>query len=144
MSKLVKSSIEVAANVAAFGYREYANLKDIVIENVIDEDIKVDVKDQKERLFDEIFGVDPRTKLPNSDVALFLSDNTAPEIKDFIVNQLLSDNHLSDDGARYDGLDDDVIAQYTRSSDESIDSYRNRIFGDLVKNYQADKSNQND
>lgn len=144
MSKKVKSSLEVAANVAAFGFREYANLKDIVVENVIDEDIKVDVKDQKERLFDEIFGVDPRTKLPNSDVALFLSDNTAPEIKDFIVNQLMSDNHLSGDGASYDGLDDDVIAQYTRSHDESIDSYRNRIFGDLVKNYHSVKSDPGD
>lgn len=114
---------------SAFGYGEYAQIKDLeyydypdVESGVVEPEIE-----QKERLFNEIFTLNHKTKLPDGDLAIWMSKNTSPSIKQFIQDNLFSPVPLSSDGGKYDGLSDDDIALYTRGSDESLYHYRDRL-----------------
>lgn len=93
-----------------------------------------------ESLFDFIFSVNPRTLLPDGDIAMFMNENTSPEVADFIRKNLMSDNGLSADGAKYDGIDDDTLAQYTRNQGESLSQYRDRMYGIVYGQYQQRKA----
>lgn len=77
-------------------------------------------------LFDSIFAIDERTKLPQGDIAVYMSENTSPEVRQFIQQNLLHENNavLPENGK---DLDDDVIASLTRGKSESVSQYRDRV-----------------
>lgn len=83
-------------------------------------------KPHEASLLDSIFAIDERTKLPQGDLAVFMSENTSPEVKQFIQQNLLQDNNvqLPENGK---DLDDDTISALTRGSGESVSSYRDRV-----------------
>lgn len=88
-------------------------------------------------IFDEIFAVNPLTKLPDGDIACFVNENTSESVRTFILQNLTRDNGLSSDSADFAGLDDDVIALYTRGIDEPVAHYRDRVIEDLKASYRA-------
>ena len=116
--------------VSPYGHPEYAMLKGLkTYHQVILQEENIHIPGD---LFDVVFGVDPRTKLPSGDLAMFMGDNVSPEVRDFISKNLMKPFDSNESGGKYDGLNDDDISLYTRGHDESLESYRSRMY-DIVK-----------
>ena len=126
----------------AFGHLEFQPFRELIAKekvslNAFDRDsIDIDSQSDRESLFDKIFSVDPVTGLPCGDVAVFMSQNTSPEVKMFIQSQLMTDFSSVSENKNYDGISDDDIAAFGRGKDESLSSYRHRIV-DFVKSQQS-------
>ena len=84
--------------------------------------------DELDRVFNEIFSVDPVTGAPRGDVAYYLSSDGNPQIKDWLMNNLLKPT-----SARRGNPDvsDDMIEEFSKHSDESSLGYISRIRGIL-------------
>lgn len=112
---------------------------------------QVDRKDKYEELLDAIYSVDPRTGVPRGDLAVFMSKDANPEIRDFIQQNLLMDM-TGEDGSlslpdsvrnafRRDVTDDDIAA-LSRNHDETADEYAKRLSDrvhDMKMNYQRER-----
>lgn len=87
---------------------------------------KVEVKeDASKQLLDIVFSKDPFTRLPNSDVALFLSKDVDPSIREFI-----SQNLMSPISPKSSGVPDefsDVCFDLIRGDNESALDYASRV-----------------
>ena len=112
---------------------------------------QVDRKDKYEELLDAIYSVDPRTGVPRGDLAVFMSKDANPEIRDFIQQNLLMDMSKEDgslslpdsvrNAFRRDVTDDDIAA-LSRNHDESADEYAKRLSDrvhDMKMNYQRER-----
>lgn len=120
--------------VKAEGFNIYHQIKDIDFIPFVSDDKSVDSKSPDAVLFDEIFKVNPFTGLPDCDLAVFMNENTSPSVRQFIELNLRKENILpSDSGSFGDELSDDLIAEFTRSSDETIENYRQRLVS-VVRN----------
>lgn len=113
----------------AEGFNLYHHIKDVdFIPFDVDESLEPDKKSPDNVIFDEIFKVNPFTGLPDGDLACFMSENTSPSVKQFIELNLRGTNNLpSDSGSFGSELSDDLIAEFTRSSNETVESYRQRL-----------------
>lgn len=126
---------------SAFGYYSNQNMRDRVYQIAERKDVAEPASpDPKQDIFDRIFSVDPRTKLPSGDIALFMTQNTSPEVRDFIQQNLMRPVNADTDAGKYDGLDDDIIALYTRGADEDIYDYRDRMYHEVYNHYRQRKS----
>lgn len=123
------------------GFTLFSQIKDFDIQDTNPKDKVLDTKSSDDVLFDEIFSVNPFTGLPDGDLAIFMNENTSPSVKQFIELNLRKDTNLVSDSAGYSGqLSDDLIAEYMRNSDESIDSYRERLVS-IVRDSVTSKAN---
>lgn len=75
----------------------------------------------------EIFSVDENSGLPKGDIAYWLSDDGNPQVKDFIINNLM--RPTSQGGSQDRNITDDIIEEYSRRSDESVVDYAARLRG---------------
>lgn len=108
------------------GYLQFFQLKDI--NPKINAPEKVKKEQENEQLFDQIFSVNPKTLLPDGDIAVFMSENTSPEVRNYISQMLM--NPLPDDSSSlpsgYD-IDEETLVGLTRRSSESVNDYRFRV-----------------
>lgn len=121
------------------GHREYRGLdkREFL---VVDEPAPVtDVSTSSDELMKLVFAVDPVTKLPSGDVAMYMSENTSPEIKAYIQKQFMSPQSLSSD-TTFDGLSDDELVALSRGSDESVGAYASRMRSLLYSNIKRRKA----
>lgn len=125
-----------------FGFPEYRNVKGREYVRMPEEEFRQEQITDTERLFMQIYSVNPRTHLPDGDIALFMGQNTAPEIRDYISKNLMQDNGSAIDGAKYDGVDDDTLAMYTRNQGESLQDYRDRMYDVVYRQYQERKASK--
>lgn len=96
---------------------------------------KVDVKDKNKQILDLIFGLDPITKHPIGDIAMYTSDKVNPEVRMFIEQNLLipreGDSGLSIDQDTVNkmnaNLTDDDVARFSRNHGESKEDYALRL-----------------
>lgn len=123
-----------------FGFPEYRNVKGREYVRMPQEEVRQEQITDAERLFMTIYSVNPRTLLPDGDIAMFMSDNTAPEIRDYISKNLMQDYGAQVDGAKYDGIDDDTLAIYTRNQGETLQDYRDRMYRVVHRQYQERKA----
>lgn len=79
------------------------------------------------RILKEIFSVDEKSGLPKGDIAYWLSNDGNPQVKDFIVNNLLKPTSVG--GSQDRNITDDIIEEYSRRSDESVVDYAARLRG---------------
>lgn len=86
------------------------------------------VETSLDEVLKEIFAVDPRTGAPKGDIAYYLSPDGNPMIKQWLENNLLKPRGVTSSNGEYD---DDIIAEYARGADETVDDYRSRIIGYL-------------
>ena len=70
------------------------------------------------KVFAEVFAVNPDTGLPNGDLSYFLSPDANPEIRMWLENNLLKPR-MKSSGTSLKGVTDDLINEFSRSSDES-------------------------
>ena len=86
-----------------FGFRVFSPFKDFKLDDIcVKSSSRSDVKSQKEVLYDDIFAIDPITKLPSGDITVYMSNETSPQVKDFIKNNLLLDCTSSSDNVSHD------------------------------------------
>lgn len=91
-------------------------------------------KKSADDILDMIYSIDPDTLLINGDVSLYLGEQTAPEVRQFIQNQLMRDNtqssnlHLSTSQVEeMRNISDDLRVQLMRGDTESVEDYEERI-----------------
>lgn len=102
----------------------------------------VECSDMNQSLFDIVFAVDPRTKLPSGDIAMLMSDQCHPDVRRFIELNLHSPVSLDGDSSgQFSTLSDDDIVEFTRGHNETIASYRDRIFS-FLNSQREDLSNK--
>lgn len=106
-----------------FGYHDFQGLQGLEYVNQVFEPVQV-VPGKDQALFDLIFAVNPLTGLPDGDLAIWMSENTSPDIKRFIELNLHSP--VASD-AFESRVDDDTLAEFVRGSDESLSDYRDRL-----------------
>lgn len=136
--------IESILGERAYGYPEFWPLRDLEYQEVEHKKREDGAPDNLQLMFDNIFAVDPRTGLPSCDVSVFLSENTSPEIKQFIAANLMREHVGEVDAHLSDGIDDDVVAELTRGSSEGSAAYRNRVYKFLENERKAiDSSRSN-
>ena len=97
----------------------------IYVTPVVDPDY-VPVEDDMQRILREIYSVDENTGLPQGDLAYYLSPDGNPQVKDWLVNNLLKPRAISQ-GSSVEGVTDDMLAEYAKGRDESADDYRQRL-----------------
>lgn len=85
---------------------------------------KDDGKLDENPLLDVIYSIDERTKLPKGDIALFLSANTSPEIRQFISQNLHGE--MPETPALPADSDID-FTRYMREKGEDRSSYLTRL-----------------
>lgn len=94
--------------------------------------VVVDIEEVEEKLsadnqvLDVIYAPDPFTRLPQSDVAVYLSDKVDPAIREFVATQLLTPNP---DVKGVDDANSDILYDLIRGDDESVADYAVRIKG---------------
>lgn len=92
-----------------------------------------------EQLLRNIFAIDPVTKLPSGDIALFVNNNTSDSVRKYIQDNLLHPMNGEHDSIGYPDLTDEDIAFYTRSADETVYQYRDRLLSTLKENSKEKK-----
>lgn len=80
-----------------------------------------------DRIIREIFCVDERTGLPKGDLAYYLSPDGNPVVKQWLENNLLKPRASRGDNPS--DLTDDIIAEFSRGSNESVSDYQQRLMG---------------
>lgn len=104
---------------------------------------EVKKKDKFEELLDIIYAVDPRTGMPSGDLAVFMSKDANPEIRDFIQQNLMMEVPTAEgsglvmsDALRNSftkNITDDDIAEFSRNVGETSEDYAKRL-SDKVHN----------
>ena len=79
-----------------------------------------------ERVLSSIFEVDPKSGLPMTDVQYYLSPNGNPQVRDWLINNLMKPRR---DAGQYstEHLTDDMIVEFSRGVGETLEDYRERI-----------------
>lgn len=77
-------------------------------------------------VLDEIFSVDPVTGNSRGDIQYFLSKDGNPQVKAWLESNLLQPRR---ENPSFEGKDvtDDLIAEFSRQSGESAESYASRL-----------------
>lgn len=90
---------------------------------------KVDDKTSKpsDSLIRLIYSPDPVTKLPTGDLSYWVSDKVNPQIKEFILNNLMTDTTPSASRSLPDGISDDDAFELSRHFGESVNDYVDRL-----------------
>lgn len=126
------------------GFREYDAYMDIVDSFIEPEpEPEPDIKETPlDVIFAQVFSVNPRTMLPDGDIAVFMNENTHPEVRDFIAKNLMSPNAFEADSSIVEGLTDDDIVRYSRKSGESNSDYARRLYDSVLQGLEIERKNQ--
>lgn len=74
-----------------------------------------------------VYARNPRTKLPDGDLTYMVSDKANPEVKQWILDNLMMDTSKAATPSLTKGIDDDSILQLVRQPYEDRESYANRV-----------------
>lgn len=80
-----------------------------------------------QRVLDSIFTVDEKSGLPRTDVQYYLSANGNPEVREWLINNLMKPR-ADKLHQNVDGVTDDMLIEFSRQADEDFESYRKRIY----------------
>lgn len=118
----------------AFGFNMTRSLRDSEFGEFVgsEKEKPIDTSMQKS-LFDQVFTIDPVTGLPQGDLAIFMSENTSPEVKRFIEMNLHQPYNVDGDTSGRQGLTDDDVVTYMRESNETVRDYAARMLDEVMK-----------
>lgn len=132
--------LNVAKNLA-FGHFMYRDLIGVEVKELDIKKEEVVNNSSADAIFDSIFSMNPRTGLPDGDIAMFMSEKTSPDIRDFIRTQLMSPNGVKAD-TTFDGLTDDELHEFSRKDFESVTQYRDRLLNFLRESNKPAETNE--
>lgn len=115
------------------GYRNNQGSLELVFEHEVFEKLPPSPPEKGQELFDTIFAINPLTRLPDGDIAVFMNENTSPEVRQYIQQQLMS--ALPQDAEMPSISDKDMEAfggadgfdNFRRGENESLSDYRDRV-----------------
>lgn len=119
-------------NVVDFSfYRSSSDVREDKTKPLIDEvpfdEEKVVSKDSKAALLEAIYAPHPISGFPTGDIACYVSDKTSPEVKNFILQNIMIDTSAAKLPSAPAGVDDEVIESLMRRDNESSFDYASRI-----------------
>ena len=79
-----------------------------------------------ETVLNEIFSVDPVSGLPKGDIQYWLSKDGNPTVKNWLTSNLLAPRAKMT-GTSIEGVTDELIAEMSHSSGESLSDYQSRL-----------------
>ena len=89
--------------------------------------------ESKDSLLRVVYAVDPRTDLPTGDLNYLVSDKANPQVKQFILDNLMQDvSSAQNVSAKYDLSDDDILS-LSRNQGETVQEYADRLNSSIVK-----------
>lgn len=88
--------------------------------------VEVDMK-PKDTLLSVIYAPDERTGLPTGDIQYFVSDKANPDVKQFILQNLMMDVSSVKNVTNPSGLSDDALLELSRNSNETPEQYISRL-----------------
>lgn len=93
----------------------------------VEPDPEVRSESDLQRVLNSIFEVDEKTGFPKSDIQYYLSGNSNPTVKEWLINNLMKPKA---DKLRtsVEGVTDDMLYEFSRHADEDIDTYRKRLY----------------
>ena len=94
---------------------------------IISDEPFVDDNSEIANVLKEIFAVDDRTGLPQGEIAYYLSPDGNPQIKEWLLNNLMRTRGVSV-GSSIDDVTDDMLEEFSRQPNESLGDYRKRIY----------------
>ena len=99
----------------------------------------------KDTLLSVIYAPDVRTGLPTGDIQYYVSDKANPDVKQFILQNLMMDVSSARNVTNPSGLSDDALLELSRSSNETFDQYISRLGHeiDTFKFFQEQIKKQN-
>lgn len=100
--------------------------KSFVEPEVIEEDIQ-DRHDPAESFLKIVYALDPVTKLPTGDLNYLVSDKVNPEVKKWVLDNIMFDVSSAAMPAAPAGLSDDDIVALARDPKETPQDYMNRV-----------------
>lgn len=83
--------------------------------------------DSSKGILQAIYAFDPVTKLPTGDIMCYMASTTPPELKEYILSNLMVDTSSQALPKLPDGVDEETAFALERHIDESLDSYRSRV-----------------
>lgn len=87
----------------------------------------VESSDPAKSILEAVYALDPVTRLPTGDIMCYMSSSTPPELKAYIMDNLMIDTSSQALPPLPDGLDEDTAFALERKNTESVDVYRQRI-----------------
>lgn len=87
-------------------------------------DAAVVAVDERMKVCELVFTPDARTKLPSSDIGVYLNSQTPQVVKDFILNNIYGDVNRSMSSK---GIDDNTLHELTRGNHETVSDYAMRV-----------------
>ena len=87
----------------------------------------VDDNSEIANVLKEIFAVDERTGLPQGEISYYLSPDGNPQIKEWLMNNLMRVRNVSV-GSSVVGVDDNMLEEFSRRPGESLTDYRGRLY----------------
>lgn len=81
----------------------------------------------KDTLLSVIYAPDVRTGLPTGDIQYYVSDKANPDVKQFILQNLMMDVSSAKNITNPSGLSDDALLELSRNSNETPDQYISRL-----------------
>lgn len=81
----------------------------------------------KDSLLSIVYAPDDRTGLPTGDLTYLVSAKVAPDVKEFILSNLMQDVSVAKNPANLQGLSDDALLELSRNKGESLESYVGRL-----------------
>ena len=103
----------------------YQGCDPIFVSPVVDPEY-VPIEDDMQRILREIYTVDEITGVPQGDLAYYLSPDGNPQVKEWLVNNLLQPRAMAQ-GSSIEGVTDDMLAEFAKGRDESPMQYRERL-----------------
>lgn len=97
-------------------------------------------------ILNAIYAIDPISNKPTGDISAYMSDKTSPDVKAFIMQNLMQDMSANANPAAPTSLSDDDVLFLSRRTGESRDAYIQRVaeFGkanqDIVDNARRNVS----
>lgn len=106
---------------------------------------KFEVKESPvDSLLKIIYSPDPVTGLPTGDLSYYVSDSVNPDIKAFVLQNLMFDTSNVANVKVPDGIDAELAFALQRGHDEDSESYASRIKDYMDKNIELIKRSQNE
>lgn len=128
------------SNMSMFAGCESVNHNGVVDPEYVPTDSDMD------RILKEIYSVDENSGLPTGDLAYYLSPDGNPQVKAWLENNLLKPRAAAR-GTSIEGVTDDMIAEYSKGSNETAEDYTLRlrkIYDDTTAEIQKFKDSQHE
>lgn len=123
----------------------FAGCEPVSHNGVVDPDY-IPTDSDMDRILKEIYSVDENSGLPIGDLSYYLSPNGNPQVKAWLENNLLKPRAAAL-GTSVEGVTDDMIAEYSKGSNESAEDYTARlkkIYDDTTSEIQKFKDSQHE